>query len=221
MVGRDRPGAPLIAFCRSGLPAASVRPLAHRLLLSFLACRGASIVYYRLTCSMVTVHPTRHGATNAAKEAVIALFQKRPIGFPVFLLFVSGITVLSNRFSSALRHECVAWWQWAASALMGVFVLALMYVAAWAELRFASSISIDSRGVILGKSGRPLRWWKPSRCELTADPSRARSAHLRVYCKRPFGKAEMILYHALVDDTSDALSFFDQFRQVYGAGPDG
>lgn len=170
---------------------------------------------------MVTVHPTRHGATKAAGRAVIAAFQTKPVGFPILLLFFSGVTVFSVWIRFALLHEPVAWWRWVGSALMGVFIPAGMYVAVWIEHRCAASVSIDSQGIILGRSGRPLRWWKPTRCELTADPSHPRSAYLRVYCKRPFGRTEMILYRALVDDTSEALRFIDQFRQVYGVGADG
>jgi hypothetical protein len=187
---------------------------------SFRACRGASSVYYRFVQSMVTVHPTRHGATKAANRVVATLFKMRPVGFPVLLLLFSGVTVLLNWVSFALLHEHVSWWQWVGSALIGAFILAILYVTIWIGHRFASSISIDSQGIILGKSGRPLRWWKPTRCELSAHPSPPQLAYLRVYCKRPFGKTEMILYEGLVDDTSEALRFIDQFRQVYGAGAD-
>jgi hypothetical protein len=123
--------------------------------------------------------------------------------------------LLVNYLRRLMPHEHVAWWQWLFSGLSGVVFLPLVYGGDWLQYRLASSISIDSQGIKFANRGRPLSWWRPTRCELAADEFYPQLTHFRVYCRPPLGRKEMVMFCALLSDVSEAQRFIDIFREVY------
>ena len=163
---------------------------------------------------MITIVPARHLAGKVTKGLLLAICRNKSLLLRLIVPF-SVFFILARLLVFAARHEHVSWGPLGVASLGGPCVILMICLFTWLQFRFARRIAIDERGILFGKLGRVLRWWRPTRCELTQDTFYPEVTYFRIYCQPPFGRRETVLYRALLEDDSRARLFIKQFQTVY------